>query len=139
MAVERSSDLIAVVAMRCRGLLAELELAGRRVHEQVLEVYPAAALRRWFGRRLSSYKGRDRRDQLRTLAADVFAAAPWLDRGPCDDSLCASDHAFDACVAAMAARAGSLGLADRWPPEAAVREEGWIVLPHADSLARLVV
>lgn len=134
-----SSDLIAIVAMRCVGLLDRAGVVDRSGDGRVFEVYPALALACW---KFSSkgYKAATNQAVLAALAEEVFTACPWL---KCADDLrdrCAgSDHAFDALIAALDARAGAVGLTDR--PSAddaeAARVEGWIAVPHADALALL--
>jgi hypothetical protein len=50
-----------------------------------------------------------------------------------------SDHAFDALIASLVTRAAAVGLTTR--PTAAeaqrARLEGWIAVPHRDSLSKL--
>ncbi len=130
-----SADRIAYVAFRCAALLARLDgPLDRTGAGQIVEVYPAATLRRW-GLLHRGYKVAGHAP----LLADLTAAAPWLDLGPFDD-LCRRSHdAFDAVIAALAARAAALGhvlLPDAAQREAA-RTEGWIALPTC-ALADLV-
>jgi predicted nuclease with RNAse H fold len=94
----------------------------------VVEVYPAAALHRW-GLPYSGYKkpGQGVLDQL-------VAAAPWLELGEFE-GLCRRSHdAFDAVVAALAARAAMLGktVAPDARQRAAARTEGWIAVPDCE-------
>ena len=130
-----SSDLIGVVAMRCRGLLARLEAAG----QPCLEVYPAAALHQW-GVPARGYKGSKGREVLGERVAAVAAGAPWLrldvER---EAQVRGSDDAFDALLASMAVRAHHAGhvLDEHGCPGDAEAEEGWIVLPAPGSLQRL--
>ncbi len=134
-----SSDLIAIVAMRCAGLLDQLGVTDRSGVDSVVEVYPALALARW-GCRSRGYKGADGAAIRSELLDEVRRACPALTIGPNEVDLCRhSDHAFDALVASLVARAAFLDLADPIPDKhhAAACTEGWIVLPHADALARL--
>jgi predicted nuclease with RNAse H fold len=132
-----SADLLGHVAMRCAVLQHRLRLAGIPVDRSgatggVAEVYPAAALALW-GVVARSYKGRGRRAELAAVLAALRAAAPWLSwRGGTAASCRSSDHAFDAVVAALAARAVAVGKATR-PTTPLERErapaEGWLALP----------
>jgi predicted nuclease with RNAse H fold len=137
-----SADLIGHTAMRCAALLAVLAARGRPVDRSgsgvVVEVYPAASLKRW-GLPHRSYKRAAGLTALGTLVDALKAAAPWLDLGV-HEALCrASADAADAVIAALAARAAALGLAtspdhDQRGP---ARTEGWIAVPTA-SLDELV-
>lgn len=137
-----SSDLIALPAMRCAGLLHRLGVRDRsgqggRVHE----VYPALALKRWVAMS-SGYKdgSASRRQAARAQRAEIVArlqtAAPWL---PVPERCIDSDHCLDALVAALIARAAHLGLVEPIPEDAReqARAEGWIAIPTADALGRL--
>lgn len=134
-----SSDLIAIVAMRCVGLLDRAGVVDRSGDGRVVEVYPALALACWgFGSR--GYKSARNRDALADLAKKLFDACPWLKLADGFRERCArSDHAFDALVASLVARAAALGLTDRPGAEdlAAARAEGWIAVPHSDAVALL--
>jgi predicted nuclease with RNAse H fold len=129
-----SADRIAHAAFRCASLLARLAAEGRPVDRcgdgVVVEVYPAAALRRW-GLTHRGYKTPGRGAGHGFLVDELTAAAPWLRLGPYEQ-LCRSSHdAFDAVVAALAARASALGhvRAPDAGQRAAARTEGWIALP----------
>ncbi|MCK5941763.1 MAG: DUF429 domain-containing protein [Planctomycetes bacterium] len=131
-----SSDLIGVVAMRCRGLLARFAEVGRTC----LEVYPAAALHQW-GIAARGYKGKRREEALGERVDAVLGRASWL---VADDAqraqLRSSDDAFDALVASLAVRAFATGRVSQehaCPDDPDVASEGWIVLPAAGSLERL--
>ena len=129
-----SADRIAHVALRCAVLLAKLDASGRPVDRSgtgaVVEVYPAASLRGW-GLRHRGYKRPRTPEVLAVAADDLLAAAPWLDCGPHEETIRRSHDAFDAVVAALTARAASLGLT--CPPGgddlAAAATEGWIAIP----------
>ena len=130
-----SSDLIGVVAMRCRGLMARLQEVGK----PCLEVYPAAALHQW-GIAARGYKGAKGRPVLRERVDAVAAGAPWLSLEPGhEEQVRGSDDAFDALLASMAVRAQRAGhvLPEHACPGDVEAEEGWIVLPAPGSLARL--
>ena len=135
-----SSDLVAVAAMRCQGLLVRMGVRDRSGDGRVFEVYPAAALKRW-GLPCRKYKGQNGQAVREDLVAQLVARAPWLglDAGHLD-LLKTSDDALDALVASLNARAASLGLTLR-PDDDERREaarEGWIAIPlERDSLDRL--
>jgi predicted nuclease with RNAse H fold len=131
-----AADRIGHPAMRCAGLLARLVERGTPVDRAgggvVVEVYPAASLKRWG----LPYRGYKRGRDVAALGAVVDAllrAAPWLDLDVHEGRCRLSDHAFDAVVAALTARAAALGLT-AGPDErqaAAARTEGWIAVPTA--------
>jgi len=134
-----SSDLIAVVAMRCQGLLARMGVGDRSGDGRVFEVYPAAALRRW-GLPALGYKGPRGTPVRREIVRGLRAQAPWLGiSGSREETLVADDDALDALVSALNARAAALGLTVR--PGAEVRHEaareGWIAVPLEGSLGKL--
>ncbi len=134
-----SSDTIAIPATRCAGLLDRLGVRDRSGDGRVFEVYPAASLFRW-GLPHRRYKGPENVDSRRRLLAKLQKAAPWLELAEADRRLCLDcDHAFDALVASLAARAAAIGLTAKPPPEIAraARAEGWIALPDEGSLAEL--
>ena len=134
-----SSDLIGVVAMRCHGLLQRLRSTNPTADETALEVYPAAALRRW-DLAAASYKGAKRRKALEQLVGKVMEVATWLEvSGEHGEILRISDDAFDALISSLVARAATVGLADDSPDDARARSEGWIVLPKARSLSALAM
>ena len=126
-----SFDRLGAVAARWAHLADALTTAGIEVDRtgagRFVEVYPAAARRRW---------GLGGVRSLPTL----LSAAPWLrlDEGAME-VYGRDEHAFDALVASLAARATALGLTD--PPPSSLRErarvEGWIHLPRPDTLHRL--
>lgn len=135
-----SADRIAHVALRCAGLLTELRSAGvdvGRVDGVAVEVYPAAALRRW-GLRNRGYKG-GASDGFAGLLDAFDAATPWLEFGDFRATFRATDDAFDAVVAAIIARASAcaattLPSAQDWD---VASREGWIHVPTG-ALADLV-
>lgn len=139
-----SADRIGHVAFRCAHLLAVLKKAAVHVDRSggtgaVVEVYPAASLRRW-GYLNKGYKGRDGRQALRSIATQLLTDAAWLTLSDEDRTLClTNDDAFDALVAGFSARAQAMGLvtalSNRQRHIGTV--EGWIALPTSDSFARL--
>jgi predicted nuclease with RNAse H fold len=141
-----SADRIGHVAFRCAHLLATMTSAGIEIDRTgqtgtVVEVYPAASLKRW-GLLHKSYKGKDGRQALRGLAGEFFDKVTWLDLSPADRELChTSDDAFDALIASLTARARLKGLVEDLPEEHldAGRVEGWIALPHHDALDALAL
>jgi Protein of unknown function (DUF429) len=134
-----STDLIGVPAMRCAGLLDALAAGGQPVDRggggRVVEVYPAAALKRW-GLPHRGYK-KGKGAAVRSAALDrLLAMLPWLAMDEVALERCrGDDDAFDALVCALVARAAALGLTTGPDPgdqaERAVAE-GWIHLPDGE-------
>jgi len=128
-----AADRIAYVAFRGANLLAHLAATGipldRTGAGRVVEVYPAAALRRWG----LTHRGYKLPGQA-SLVDELRVAAPWLDLGDFEPLSRRSHDAFDALIAALATRAAALGLT--LPPTAAqleaARAEGWIALPTGE-------
>jgi predicted nuclease with RNAse H fold len=137
-----AADRIGHTALRCALLLAQLALrdvaVDRRGGGRVVEVYPAASLKRW-GLRHSRYKGAANQQYRTNLVDELLRAAPWL-RLHSHEVVCRrSDHALDAIIAALTARAALLGLTTQPSKEQAdvAAIEGWIALPTS-SLQALV-
>lgn len=138
-----SSDRIAITAMRCAGLLTQLEDAGHRIGRDgvglAAEVYPAAALRTW-GFDPRGYKGtKPEQTAKRAQLVDDFAgcASSWLSLSEADRVLVqASDHLFDALICAVLARAIASEMTRPIPAEDREHAiaEGWIHLPVAGPL-----
>jgi len=136
-----STDRLGLTAMRCAGLLARLAESGTPIDRSgaglVAEVYPGASLRLW-GFDTRGYRADA--EVRRHLLARLTTEAPWLDLAGFAEVMVASGDAFDAVVAALAARSASLGLS--LPPEPGVleqaRREGWIALPSG-ALRELVI
>jgi hypothetical protein len=130
-----STDRIAYPAMRAAALTSGLPRDGSH---RLVEVYPAAALNVW---RLPyrRYKRAGGRDVLATLVDDLRGRAAWIVSDESTwNTLRASDHAFDALIAALIARVHARGLCHPIPHhhrDAAARE-GWICVPAA-GLAQL--
>ncbi|MEV4747607.1 DUF429 domain-containing protein [Streptosporangium amethystogenes subsp. fukuiense] len=120
--------------MRCAALLAELARQGQPVDRSgtgvVAEVYPAASLRCW-GLSHNRYKRPANRGGLARSVDELREAAPWLDLGEHEQICRTSDHATDAVVAALTARAASQGLVTVPTQDQAhsARSEEWIALP----------
>lgn len=134
-----STDLIALPALRCAGLLVKLGVTDRSGGERAVEVYPAAALAAW-GFASRGYKGTEGAAARRDLVGGLRTATPWLRLRTRDaDAIATSSDALDALLAALVARAWALGLAPPPPPEHRERaaREGWIALPAQGSLRKL--
>jgi len=129
-----ATDRIAHTAMRAAGLLSRLAKGGQPVDRTgsgvVVEVYPAASMRQW-GLKPDRYKGTPNLPALGELVDTLRQMAHWLHLGEYEEACRKSDHAFDAVVAALAARAAALGLVT--VPDAEeltlASTEGWIALP----------
>ena len=134
-----SSDLIAVPTLRAARLFSSMDF-DRSGEGKLVEVYPAAALRRW---RLppTGYKrsaGARARHELVNQFATITKS--WLDLSSGGWEACqGSDDAFDALLAALVALAKVNGRCDPVPAEHQVEAqlEGWIAIPDLDSLANL--
>jgi hypothetical protein len=139
-----SSDRIAVPAMRCAGILAEVgRRRGRRAVARegtglCCEVYPDPALRIWtedseasLGK--ASYKRAENSGARVALLAAIQAELPMADpHGRLAMVECEDDY-IDALLCALVARAAELGMTHA--PTAAQKKlaqiEGWIHLPSA--------
>jgi predicted nuclease with RNAse H fold len=137
-----AADRIGLAAMRCAALLARLAAAGQPVDRSgagvVVEVYPAAALKHW-GLIYRRYKGVANTAVRQQLVDALTAAAPWLSLSQHERTCRRSDHALDAVIAALNARAAALALTTRPSHEHLdeARAEGWIALPTC-GLAGLI-
>ena len=127
-----STDRLGMTAIRCAGLLSKLGSQGYDVNRAgtglVVEVYPAASLKLWM---LASTGYRKSPDVRRSLLAEIHRAAPWLQTQTFAELMIESCDAFDAVVAALAARSAAIGLATTAPPDQHDRAEieGWLHLP----------
>jgi predicted nuclease with RNAse H fold len=131
-----SADRIGHIAMRCAVLLARLSSSGQPVDRRgtgtLVEVYPAAALKIW-NLPYRGYKRPPNRAALAKLVDTLQQAAPWLSLGAYEPTCRRSDHALDAVIAALTARAVQLGLTtqpDQHQTQHATAE-GWIAIPTA--------
>lgn len=98
----------------------------------MVEVYPAASLRRW-GLDHPGYKRPAMPDALDHLVDRLLAKAPWLDCLSHEQAIRSSHDVLDAVIAAMTARAAWQGRTVQ-PGEAdmaAARTEGWIAIPDS--------
>jgi predicted nuclease with RNAse H fold len=123
-----SADSIGVCAMRACALLQAFNAAKLdRVNGPGFEVYPAGALREW-GFDPRGYK-QDPKTRERLL--DELVSGGWVDTGSWRAELVRTDHALDAFLSAIVARAAATGqvipVPDDHADDAAV--EGWIHLP----------
>jgi predicted nuclease with RNAse H fold len=131
-----AADRIGHPAMRAAGLQARLARDGHPVDRSgsgtVVEVYPAASLQRW-DLPYRRYKGSENRIQLAEMTDQLKAMAGWLDLGEAETVCRVSDHAMDAVIAALTARAAACGLTTQAGPSQreAARTEGWIAVPTA--------
>src|SRR5712692_3616089 len=136
-----SSDKIAITAMRAAHLFSAIDpKMDRSGQGRLVEVYPAAALRSW-GFPSDGYKGKyGQAVRERLVQSFLQRTRRWVEVTHEVCECCVrSDHAFDALVAAMVARAAHLRLVHQ-PDDADMelaRVEGWIALPLTDSLDRL--
>ena len=125
-------DKLGATAARWAHLADALAASGRSVDRTgaglVAEVYPAAARLRW---NLSSTRS----------ISELQTALPSLQFADQSDAVAyeRDEHAFDALVAALVARAVALDLTEPPPPSelSVAAVEGWIHLPRPDSLAAL--
>lgn len=134
-----SSDRIAITAFQAATCLIPALASGypdRKGEGKVIEVYPAAALRRWGFKSIS--KG-----QTSALCSDFLAKCDgWLQiPAEAEQAFHTNRDAFDALIAAMVARASAKNLCEPIPPEhlEAASKEGWIALPKEGSLETLAV
>ncbi len=148
-----SADKIAMAAWRCCGLLTRLADSRTEVvtdalglpfandgRRRVVEAYPAAALSMW-GIPRDDYKKPARRDRRDAMLAALARAGlqDWLVwSGDSRETCVGTDHALDALVCALVARAAALGVVESVPERdrSAARQEGWITLPRPESLHR---
>jgi hypothetical protein len=120
-----STDRIGITAFRAARLLSESN-ADRTGAGALVEVYPAAALRRW--------------DLEPRLDALVGRTASWLAIPRILNAVLATNRdAFDALIASLVTRAAAVGLCDPIEHDDldAAAREGWIALPASHSLDRL--
>ncbi len=128
-----AADRIGHAALRWAAVAARLERAGLDVSRDgsglLAEVYPAAALRHWHLPH-RGYKGPANRSVRAGLVDQLLAEAPWLELGEHAGTCRSSDHALDAVLCALVARAAALGATV--PPgrhESTAALEGWIHVP----------
>ena len=136
-----SSDRIARPAVRAALLLTLLGRKGKAVArdgtDRIIEVYPAGAMRSWH-LSMHGYKRPNATDVRTALATELLDGARITASNEQRRDLAATDHALDAFVAALVARAFAIGRVLPPPADLAdiARVEGWLYLP-AGSLADL--
>jgi hypothetical protein len=127
-----STDRLGVTALRGAGLLRRLAASGfavdRAAEGRLFEVYPGGSLRLW-GFDTTGYRVDAARRAI--LLDTLRSRAPWFDIGRFAPLAVAKADAFDAVIAALATRAGALGLFEHPASEVlpVARREGWVVLP----------
>jgi predicted nuclease with RNAse H fold len=129
-----STDRLGLTAMRGAGLLSKLQADGvvidRSGAAKVVEIYPGASLRLW-GFDTSGY--RTSADLRASLLASIKSAAPWFEPGQFAELMIESCDAFDAVIAAFAARSAFLDKSTA-PTKDVIdiaQVEGWIRLPSS--------
>lgn len=126
-----AADYIGHVAIRLAALIAELDpsvdssLDGSGA---IAETYPAAALLTW-GLPHRGYKGAANQTARDAIVDGLLASAPWLELGHHVEVVRASDHALDAVLCALVARARQRGLTELAADVDLARREGWIHVP----------
>lgn len=131
-----SSDSIAMCAMRAVTILSRMGEVDR-VDGPYFEVYPGAALRRW-NIDATGYK-RDRSARERVVR-ELAPPGGWLVLADQQrDELARTDHALDALICALVARAAATGRTSSPPADkrGIAAREGWIHLPRKGTLAGL--
>lgn len=129
-----AADRIALTAMRAAALLSRLAAEGDPVDRTgagiIVEVYPAASLKCW-GLAHRGYKRPENLVSLHALVDALSREAPWLDLGALEETCRSSDHALDAVLAGLTARAAALHYTTEPSGQDAetARREGWIALP----------
>ena len=127
-----STDRLGLTAMRCAGLLSRLSGSGVQIDRTgsglVVEIYPGASLRLW-GFTTTGYRASE--DIRAELLKAIMREAPWFIPGKYTELMISSCDAFDAVIAAFAAR--SVAVESYMPPVGdqveRARVEGWIALP----------
>jgi predicted nuclease with RNAse H fold len=122
-----------MTAIRGAGLLSKFQAAGTAIDRsgfgRIVEIYPGASLRLW-GFDTVGYRSSEAIRER--LLADIQAATPWLKLGSHEQLMVDSCDAFDAVIAALAARSAYLGHYQE--PNAnqleRARIEGWMALPN---------
>jgi predicted nuclease with RNAse H fold len=129
-----STDRLGLTAMRCAGLLSRYQQAGTEVDRsgsgKLAEVYPGATLRTWS---FDTTNYRVNKEVRAKLIKELTQKAPWLELANTELMIESAD-AFDAVIAALAARATQLGRYHKptTHQQASALIEGWICLPTAD-------
>jgi predicted nuclease with RNAse H fold len=127
-----STDRLGLTAMRCAGLLSRYQQSGTEVDRsgagKLAEVYPGATLRAWS---FDTTNYRVNKEVRAKLIKELNQQAPWLELGTYQALMIESGDAFDAVIAALAARAIQQGRYNKPTAEQQARAlvEGWICLP----------
>lgn len=134
-----SADRLAYPAIRVAKILSSRSPVDRSGEHQLVEVYPAAALKVW-GLAWKKYKGIDGKVALGRLVGQLQLGTPWITRSEgawraAEDD----DDIFDALVCALIARAKAVGLCHALSPadQLMAAREGWIAVPKPGSLTHL--
>ncbi|MBI5160000.1 MAG: DUF429 domain-containing protein [Micrococcales bacterium] len=128
-----STDRLGLVAMRLASILAQVRVEGVEVHKDarppLFEVYPGAALRLWG---FATRRYRVSEEVRAGIVAELERRLPTLELGEHRIRCIEVDHALDAVVAALVARAALRGRFHDVPDalRASARREGWMVLPE---------
>jgi predicted nuclease with RNAse H fold len=136
-----TTDRISYPAMRTARILGRLPDApvDRSGAGDLVEVYPAAALRVWHLQH-QRYKRDKGREVLAAIIKQLRERCSWLSA---DDAVWRevgrSDHAFDALICALIARAHAIGQCHPVPDDRreSARSEGWIAVPREGTLETL--
>lgn len=131
-----STDRISLPAMRAMALLAKHNVTDKSGDGRFYEVYPIGSLRAW-KMNFPKYKqgGKTTRQQAlegrQAILAELRKVIPTI---PAEYA--ASDHALDALIASLSARAAALGhtVEATAATQAVARVEGWIHLPKNEGL-----
>lgn len=142
-----TAGYLVYLGWRCAEVFSEVpewSIESRRGEGRLIEVYPAGSLHHWgispktWVENPGPYKGdspesRERRERLVALIGDRCQGR--LDLDGQEHRFIDSDHELDALIAALTARAVSVGLAEPTPEDsdATVLQEGWIRLPKLGS------
>lgn len=137
-----TTDRISYPAMRIARILgrmpgAPIDRSGAGI---IVEVYPAAALRVW-RLQYQRYKRDTGRDVLSAVIAQLRKRCSWLSAEEALwQEVSRSDHAFDALICALIARAHAVGRCHPIPDDQRepARREGWIAVPKDGTLETLV-
>ena len=121
-----------MTAIRGAGLLSKFQEAGTAIDRsgsgRIVEIYPGASLRLWG---LDTVGYRSSESIRERLLADLQAETPWLNLGTHHQLMVDSCDAFDAVIAALAAKSAQLGRYEA-PSETQLERakiEGWVALP----------
>jgi predicted nuclease with RNAse H fold len=129
-----STDRLGLTAMRCAGLLSRYQQAGTEVDRsgsgKLAELYPGATLRIWA---FDTTNYRVNKEVRAKLIKELNQRAPWLELAKTELMIESAD-AFDAVIAALAARATHQGNYHKPTPDqrASALVEGWICLPSRE-------